>query len=89
MALDFTLLFQSAESYKAFRDTYILKWSFWVWMSTCANIQAGNYIQVLWEPLNRCFPKEAQQLPGGQVDIGGGIRVSQSFEPYICEGVTL
>ena len=34
---------------KAFRNPYILRWSFWVWISTCANVQVGNYIQVLWE----------------------------------------
>ena len=43
------ILFTTAEAKRAFQNRYILKWSFWVWVSTCANVQAGNYIQVLWE----------------------------------------
>ena len=36
------------DALKAFSNQYVLKWSIWAWLSTCINIQVGNYIQALW-----------------------------------------
>ena len=39
------------DALKAFKNPYVLKWSIWVWLSTCMNVQIGNYIQSLWEDI--------------------------------------
>ena len=39
------------ETYQSYSSLYIIKWSFWVIISTCINYQVGNYIQPLWEEI--------------------------------------
>ena len=39
------------EAYHSYSSLYIIKWSFWVIISTCINYQVGNYIQPLWEEI--------------------------------------
>ena len=39
------------ETRKCYSSKYVLKWSFWVIISTCCNYQVGNYIQPLWEEI--------------------------------------
>ena len=38
-------------AYKSYSSSYIIKWSFWIVISTCCNYQVGNYIQPLWEEI--------------------------------------
>ena len=35
----------------AYTQTYVVKWSVWVALSTCLYFQVGNYIQPLWEEI--------------------------------------
>ena len=35
----------------AYKQTYVVKWSVWVALSTCIYFQVGNYIQPLWEEI--------------------------------------
>ena len=39
------------EPIHSYSSLYIIKWSFWVIISTCINYQVGNYIQPLWEEI--------------------------------------
>ena len=32
----------------AYKNHYVVKWSFWFALATCGNFQIGNYIQSLW-----------------------------------------
>ena len=43
--------FLCQEALQSYSSLYIIKWSFWVIISTCINYQVGNYIQPLWEEI--------------------------------------
>ena len=37
---------------KAYKNLYVIKWSFWFALATCGNFQIGNYIQSLWKDID-------------------------------------
>ncbi len=41
----------SRDTFDAYKQGYVAKWSLWVALSTCCNFQVGNYIQTLWEDI--------------------------------------
>ena len=36
----------------AYKNLYVIKWSFWFALATCGNFQIGNYIQSLWKDID-------------------------------------
>ena len=65
---------QACQSYSSL---YIIKWSFWVIISTCINYQVGNYIQPLWEEIT---PSTNSSGSDGESFVNTNLR--QSFESF-------
>lgn len=55
------ILFQ--EGKQAYSQLYVVKWAFWVAISTCVNFQVGNYIQTLWEEIKHTVKEGAPEAP--------------------------
>ena len=65
------------EAYQSYSSHYIIKWSFWVIISTCINYQVGNYIQPLWEEI---MPSTNSSGSDGESFVNTNLR--QSFESF-------
>ena len=65
------------EAYHSYSSLYIIKWSFWVIISTCINYQVGNYIQPLWEEI---MPSTNSSGSDGKSFVNTNLR--QSFESF-------
>jgi len=63
------------EAYQSYSSLYIIKWSFWVIISTCINYQVGNYIQPLWEEI---MPSTNSSGSDGESFVNTTLR--QSFD---------
>ena len=63
------------EALQSYSSLYIIKWSFWVIISTCINYQVGNYIQPLWEEI---MPSTNSSGSDGESFVNTTLR--QSFD---------
>ena len=57
------------ETIKSYTSIYVIKWSFWVIISTCANYQVGNYIQPLWEEIQPSTENDIE-IYNGYIESG-------------------
>ena len=65
------------EAYKSYTSLYIIKWSFWVIISTCINYQVGNYIQPLWEEI-----MPSTNSSGLHAELFANTNLRQSFHSF-------
>ena len=57
------------ETIKSYSSIYVIKWSFWVIISTCVNYQVGNYIQPLWEEIQPSTESDIE-IYNGYIESG-------------------